>query len=449
MNATALASPDEPERRRSRKSRRRRGNGEGSIWVRKDGRYGFAAYVPTTAGTLKRVQGYARSHEDARKKLTKLLEQADQGIPVSSESWTVAEYLAYWLTQVVQIERRPKTYQGYESAVRRHLFPELGKKRLGKLTARDVRLALTRIREACQCCCNGWDASREVPRCCALKGGKCCESRLSSRMVQYVHAVLRNALQTAVREEIIPRNVAKLVTVSTPKYGVNRGLTVDQAREVLKAAQNERLYALYVLALCLGLRRGELLGLRWEDVRLVGCRACGGEGGTLDGEACGRCRESGIESATLEVVQTLQRVGGALRFVPPKTDDSKRTVPLPDLCITALCEHRVRQDNERADAWPNWQDHGLVFPSRLGTPMEPDNLRRSWGRIREAAGLKSMRFHDMRHTCISLLLALGVPPHIVRDVVGHSDIEVTMTIYAHTSLDDKRVALRKLGDALG
>ncbi|MEU8804181.1 site-specific integrase [Spirillospora sp. NPDC048819] len=177
-------------------------------------------------------------------------------------------------------------------------------------------------------------------------------------MVQFVHAVVRNALQTAVREEVIPRNVAKLVTVSTPKYGVNRGLTVDQVRDVLKAAQDERLYALYVLALCLGLRRGELLGLRWEDVRLVGCRACGGEGGTLDGDPCQRC----VESATLEVVQTFQRVGGALRFVPPKTADSKRTVPLPDPCITALCEHKVKQDAERADAWPDWQYHGLRLP---------------------------------------------------------------------------------------
>ncbi|MFF5262053.1 tyrosine-type recombinase/integrase [Actinomadura viridis] len=149
------------------------------------------------------------------------------------------------------------------------------------------------------------------------------------------------------------------------------------------------------------------------------------------------------------MVQTLQRVGGALRFVPPKADESRRTVPLPDLCITALCEHRVRQDVERADAWPNWQDHGLVFPSRIGTPMEPDTLRRSWGRIREAAGLESMGFHDMRHTCVSLLLALGIPPHIVRDIVGHSDIEVTMTIYAHAALDEKRAALGKLGDALG
>ncbi len=131
------------------------------------------------------------------------------------------------------------------------------------------------------------------------------------------------------------------------------------------------------------------------------CRACGGEGGGLDGAPCARCAETGIEAAKLEVVQTLQRVGGELRFVPPKTDDSMRTVPLPDLCVTALCEHRVNQDRERTDAWPRWQDHGLVFPSHLGTPMEPDNLRRSWGRIRAAAGLGAMRLHDRRHTCLA------------------------------------------------
>lgn len=444
---TALALPEEPEDRKRRK-RRKRANGEGTIVQRKDGRYEAKLFVPTTAGTIKRVSVYGRTREECHAKYVKLKAQADDGIPVASESWTVEQFLVYWLEHVVRVERRPKTYQGYEGIVRRYLIPELGKKRLGKLTARDVRLALTRIRETCQCCRYGWDAAREVPRCCSLKGGECCNSRLSTRMVQFVHAVLRNALQAAVREEIIPRNVAKLVTITAPKYKVNRGLTVDQARDVLKAAKGERLYALYVLALCLGLRRGELLGLRWEDVKLVACRACGGEGGTLDGDPCERCSESGIESATLEVVQTLQRVGGELRFVPPKTDDSERTIPLPELCITALCEHKIRQAAERAEAWPHWEDHGLVFPSRVGTPMEPDNLRRSWGRIREAAGLESVRFHDMRHTCVSLLLDMGVPPHVVREIVGHSDIEVTMTIYAHAALDEKRAALRKLGDAL-
>ena len=109
----ALNSPDERKPRNTRSSRRRRANGEGSIWQRKDGRYGYAAYVLTTAGTIKRIQGYARSHDDARKLLTELIAKADQGIPVASENWTIGEYLTYWLRHVVREDRRPKTYQGY------------------------------------------------------------------------------------------------------------------------------------------------------------------------------------------------------------------------------------------------------------------------------------------------------------------------------------------------
>jgi integrase len=242
-------------------------------------------------------------------------------------------------------------------------------------------------------------------------------------MVQFIHAVLRNALESAVREEIIPRNVAKLVQVSTPRYKVNRGLTAQQAKATMAAAADHRLSALYVLALYLGLRRGELLGLRWQDVDL--------------------------EEGKLEVVNNLQRVGGALRLVPPKTQDSARTVPLPTVCAEALRAHQQRQTAERAEASPDWEDHGFVFPSRRGTPMEPDNLRRSWYQIRQAAGLGTARFHDLRHTAVTLLLDVGAPPHVVQEIVGHSDIEVTMTIYAHVSLDEKRKALGKLGEALG
>jgi integrase len=426
MTGIAIATPDEPRGPKVRKTReprrRKRANGEGTIYQRKDGRYEGAAFVPTTAGTFKRVRLYGHTREDVRRQLTKLLEQADQGIPVAAENWTVGKYLMYWLEHVVLPERRPRTYQGYESVVRLYVIPELGNKRLAKLTVRDVRVFITRIRAQCLCCKHGVDAARDVPKCCARRGGRCCESRLSVRMVQSIHAVLRNALESAAREEVVPRNVAKLVRVTAPKYTVNRGLSLTQARRVLRAAKTGRLYALYVLALCLGLRRGELLGLRWEDIDL--------------------------DAGTLEVVQTLQRVGGALRFVRPKTEDSARTIPLPPLCIDALREHRRQQFTERADAWPKWQENGLVFPTQIGTPMEPDNLRRSWGRIRVAAGLTGTRFHDMRHTCVSLLLHLGVAPDMVRDIVGHSDIEVTITIYAHTALDEKRQALAKLGDAL-
>ena len=408
-------------RSHTRRRGQKRANGEGTIYQRKDGRWEGAAFVLTTAGTYRRVRVYAQTRDDARKKVMKLIQQSDQGVPIASVNWTVAEYLTYWLGQVVQEDRRPKTYQGYEGVVRLHLIPGLGSKRLGKLTAQDVRTFITRTRQECQCCKHGWDAQRDMPRCCAL--GQCCDSRLSVRMVQFIHAVLRNALESAVREEIIPRNVAKLVQVSTPRYKVNRGLTAQQAKATMAAAAGHRLSALYVLALYLGLRRGELLGLRWQDIDLDG--------------------------AKLEVVNTLQRVGGELGLVPPKTEDSARTVPLPPVCVGALRAHQQRQVAERAEASPDWEDHGFVFPSRRGTPMEPDNLRRSWYQIRRAAGLGTARFHDLRHTCVTLLLDLGAPPHVVQEIVGHSAIEVTMTIYAHVSLDEKRKALGKLGEALG
>ncbi len=396
---------------------KRRANGEGTIYQRKDGRWEGAAYVLTMSGVHKRVRVYGRTREEARRKLTALLRQADQGVPVVNESWTVERYLTYWLAEVVKVERRPKTYQGYEGVIRLHLIPALGKKRLARLGVRDVRLFLNRIAEECQCCKHKWD--RERRKCCAIRN--CCRTRLSVRMVQSIHAVLRNALQNAVREEIVLRNVAKLVQVTTPKYKVNRGLSVEQVRKLLMAARADRLHALYVLALYLGLRRAELLGLRWSDINLG--------------------------AATLEVNQTLQRVNGALRFLPPKTENSKRTIPLPRVCVDALREHREQQVKERFAAGSAWREEGLVFTTRVGTPIEPDNLRRSWYPLRETLDM-SVRFHDLRHTCVTLLLDLGVPPHIVREIVGHSDIGVTMTIYAHASLDERRRALQRLDDHL-
>jgi len=240
--------------------------------------------------------------------------------------------------------------------------------------------------------------------------------------VQQVHAVLRNALAAAMREELIGRNVASLVRVSAPSYEVNRGLTVDQARQLLTAAEDDRFHALYVLALYLGLRRGELLGLCWADVDL--------------------------RAGTLQVRASLQRVDGELRVVTPKTRTSRRTVPLMGLCVDALRAHRQRQFQERAAGEPMWVPTDYVFTSLAGTPVEPDNLRRSWHPLRERVGLGAVRFHDLRHTCVSLLLDLGAPPHVVREIVGHADLGVTMTIYAHASQEEKRLALGRLDDRL-
>ena len=372
----------------------RRANGEGTIFRRKDGRWCASLYVVTTRGRRKRVHVYGKTRPEVREKMTALQRDMDRGVRMPEERWSVAGYLEHWLEDVVKPNKAPKTHQGYELVVRLHILPVIGRKRLRSLGVPDVRDLIARLEE----------------------------QGMTTRGIQQVHAVLRNALQSAMREEVVARNVAKLVQVKTPRYEVGRGLSVEQARILLTAARSDRLYALYVLAVYLGLRRGELLGLRWRDVDL--------------------------EEGTLQVRHTLQRVDGDLQFLPPKTRTSRRTIPLPPSCVDALRAHRVAQGKERLGAGSRWVDEDMVFASRVGTPIEPDNLSRSWYQARKALGDPPPRFHDLRHTCVSLLLAEGAPPHVVQQIVGHSAIDVTMTIYAHASLDEKRKALGRLGEAL-
>lgn len=403
--------------------RKQRANGEGTVYRRKDGRYEGAGYVLMSDGTIRRKRVYGRTRKEAFEKLAELQRLSRLGVPMPSESWKLADYLTYWLEHIVRPTSKPKTHQGYEVVVRVHVVPVLGAKRLKAVQAADVRRLLTRVQHRCRCCAEGIDERRPVKkrRCCAL--GECCERFPTARTLQQVHAVLRNALANAVREELVLRNVARLVQVPSPTYRVHRGISADKAKELIETSRPDRLHALFVLTVYLGTRRAELLGLRWEDVDL--------------------------DRGHLEIAQTLQRVDGELRFVTAKSTSSERTVPLVGNCWDALRKHKAAQEWEASEAGDDWQDHGLVFPSRVGTALEPDNLRRSWHPLRAKLGLDGVRFHDLRHTAVTLLLDLGVPPHIVREIVGHADINVTMTIYAHASLDEKRAALEKLNGRLG
>jgi integrase len=370
---------------------------------------------------MKRVRKYGRTRAEAFAELVKLQAQAGQGIPVADRSWTVGAYLAYWLDHVVTPRRRPKTVIAYEGAVRLYLVPLLGAKRLEKLTPRDVRAMLDRCRKLCLCCARKLDAHRpEEDQCCSR--GKCCERRLSMRMVQLVHAVLRNALQNAVREELVTRNVAKLVQIEGPDYARGKGLAPEQARHLLAVVRRDRLYALYSLALLLGLRKGELLGLHWSDLDL--------------------------ESGELTVSQNLQRIKGELVVALPKTRYSKRTIPLPAPVVAALRQRHQDQQAERKTCGAEWLDTGFVFTTAVGSPFDPRNLNRHWYATRKRAGLDAFRFHDLRHSFVSLLLDLGVPPHVVREIAGHSDLQVTIGIYAHASAAEKRKALTSLSELI-
>lgn len=277
------------------------------------------------------------------------------------------------------------------------------------------------FRRKCLCCTNGLDKIRPAERrCCSV--GRCCQHYPSARQIQFVHAVLRNALQHAMREELVSRNVAKLVRIPSPRYKVGKGLSVDQVRKILAAAAGHRLHALYVVAATMGLRRGELVGLRWSDLDL--------------------------DEGTLRVQQTVQRVAGQLHVQDAKTEDSEAVLPLPEVTWLTLLEHQERQQAERAALAEVWEDHDLVFPSERGTPMEPTNLSRSFARLRETAGLPGVRLHDLRHTVVSLLMELGVPPHVVQAIARHADVKITLKVYAHANLDAMRQALGKLDGKL-
>ena len=397
--------------------RRRRSNGEGSIYQRSsDNRWVGSAYVYTATGQRKRRLVYGASFDEVRQKLDKIKGDSANGVLVPDRSTSLRDYLEYWLREIAS-HKRATTLRGYESAVRLHIIPVLGTKRLDKLTGADVRHLIAVCRQKCLCCANGYDKNHaEAKRCCSA--GRCCARTPSRRQIQYIHAVLRNTLSNAEREELITRNVAKLVQIPTPRYKVGKGLPVNDVKRLLSEAKETRFYPVYVLAATLGLRRGELLGLRWNDIDFA--------------------------KNTLQVAQTVQRVSGRLIIGETKTDASDAVIPLPKITRAMLLEQREHQATVRDDAGQLWTEHDLVFTTGIGTPIEPRALNTHWEGIRVRAGLPGVRLHDLRHTVVSLLLELGTPPHVVQAIARHADLEVTMKIYAHTNLDTMRQALDKI-----
>ncbi|ACV76895.1 site-specific integrase [Nakamurella multipartita] len=363
--------------------------GEGSVYQRKDGRWVAAAYVPVADGTYRRVSHYVRTKADAKAKLREMNDRAAKNMPAPPPSLTVEAYLGEWLTHMKQHVRR-STWVAYESNARLHIVPRIGRKKLSQLSVRDVRLMIDGLR----------------------KDGK------GKRTVQYVHATLRAALEHAYREELVTRNVAKMVRVERPTPTPKEPLSVAEARRLLTATRDDEDHALWVVMLLLGLRRSEVCGLRWDNVDL--------------------------ENRTLSVTHSVQRVDGKLRELPTKTRRSTRTVPLPAMVHQALVTHR-------AAMMPTSQylpEPVYVFGTKIGTPMEPRNLTRRWVTLAERQGIRRVPLHALRHSCVSLLLAQGVHPRTVMEIVGHSAIEMTMNVYGHVNLETQRRALDELDRTL-
>ncbi|WP_046779775.1 tyrosine-type recombinase/integrase [Streptomyces yangpuensis] len=401
------------------KRNKARANGEGTIYQRKDGRWEAAGYVLAADGTRKRVRVYGTTRKNAADKLTDKIANSNRGLPVATADSTLGDYLTYWLNSVAVHRLRENTHTRYATCIRLHLIPGLGTKKIARLTARDVRTFLDRLRTTCQCCTQGLDAERK--RCCAI--GECCQKRLSPLTVTYVHSVLKSSLEHAVREDELPRNVARNVKTATLRPKRFRPLTAAEARQFLDAARADRLHALYELALRTGLRKGELLGLHWEDLDPI--------------------------AGTVTIRRSLQRTRtGGLTHLPTKTRASERRIALPTECVNSLKKHQEQQEREREEAGASWKGMGLVFSTPTGRPLDPANLTRRFGDFLDRVQLRRIRFHDLRHSTATLLLEQGVDLVVIKELLGHAHIGVTAGVYAHVRLRLQRQAIDSLGNAL-
>ena len=356
----------------------KRGNGEGSIYRRKDGRW-VGQYLVYTAQGPKYRYIYGKTRADVSKRLTKAMADRDDGLVFDAGALTIGEYLERWLADTVRGTVRVSTFERHEQIIRTHLAPALGRVKLKTLTPAHVR-----------------SLHREK-----LDAG------LAPATVRKIHSTLHKALSQAVADGLIPRNAAD-VKAPRPAPEEIRPLSEAEARAFLEAAGKveDRFEALYVLAITTGLRRGELLGLRWDDADLL--------------------------RGTLRVGRALVREGGRHELGETKTRRGRRRVHLTPRTVAALKAHRRRQLEERMRLSDLYKDQGLIFATSVGTPLNPENLvKRSFKPLLKKAGIQEIRFHDLRHTCATLLLCRGVHPKIVQELLGHATIAMTLDTYSH------------------
>jgi integrase len=355
------------------------------ITKRKDGRY-MARYTIHTPDGPRRKTIYGRKYKEVEKKLNEARGNTSRGLIFDANSLKVGEWLDSWLSDCLKPlvdagKMTHSTYLRYKGIANNHLKSTLG-------------------------CCKLKDLTRaEVRRLYNEKGRS-----LSARSVDYIHVTLQKALSQAVRDDLIPRNVASGERPrSSREHSCEeaRALSPAQVKALVTAAREQRNESLYVVAVHTGLRQGELLGLRWTDVDL--------------------------DAGKLSVRRSLKITENGLELGPPKNKASRRSVPLNKTAVATLRAHRARQSEERLRS-PEWRDIGLVFPNRVGKPINPSNLyHREYKPLLKQAGLEDegFTFHSLRHTFASALCNKREYPKVIQSLLGHSSITQTMDTYSH------------------
>lgn len=370
---------------------RKRSHGEGTLYQRADGRWCAQLAVVLPDGRLVRRTAYGRTQREAREKLERLKRELANGVVGVPEKVTVGAYLEQWF-DANRARLRPKTARRYRQLLTHQLLPHLGGVPLARLTPTAVEQWLQKL----------------------------AQQNLAPRTLQQCRAILRRALQDAVRDGLVSRNAAALARpVSVPPPATSTW-TLEEARQFLAATRTHWLWPLFALALATGMRQGELLGLSWEDVD--------------------------VERGVLVVRWQLQHVDGQWQRLPPKSKQSRRALPLPPHAVEALQVQRAQQQEWRQA--PSWRGNpwALVFTTSAGTPLAARNVLRAFQQCCVAAGVPVIRFHDLRHATATFLLASGVDLKLVSTVLGHSQISITADFYLHTSSGLLAPALERLRD---
>lgn len=371
------------------KKRPKRENGRGSIFQRQDGRWVAKLSVKAEDGSTKRPQRLAQSREHARVLLEELRQQYPGRRVVGSTTITIAEWLTSWLETVIRPEQAAGTYDSYNRAVRNQITPWLGNVRLRSLQPLQVQDWLVALREA----------------------------GTGARTRQNAFAVLRAALQEAMTLQIIQLNPC--ASVRRPKCSRKdiRPFSTDERSRILSATADCRLSAVYRLALTLGMRQGELFGLRWADIDW--------------------------DAKTLKIEQQAAETAGTVEFKPPKTAAGRRTLPLDTTCLEAL---RNRQKTALKEGH---LAAGLVFTSRNGTVIRRSNFgARHWKPLLKRLEIEHRGFHHTRHTAATMALSAGIPLNTVSGLLGHSSTAITGTTYSHYVQAEGRAAVEQMGSLL-
>jgi len=375
----------------------RRGHGEGSIYHRSDGRW--AASISLEGGKRKTL--YGKTRREVQEQLKIALHQQQQGVLVTGPQQKVGQFLVHWLEDVHKHTVRPRTYERYEAIIRLHLVPGIGHHLLQKLSPQHLQAFYTKKLDA----------------------------GLSPTTVISFHKMLHLALDKAVQWNLISRNVCDAVTPPHVKRFEIQPLNSEQVQQLLAAAVGHRLEALFVLALATGMRRGELLALKWQDIHFAT--------GTLQ-----------VRRVLTHMPAKLNGKGGYVE-AEPKTEKSRRNIAIATFAVEKLKQHRIRQLEEKLKAGPAWTEKDLVFCSMVGGHLLSSRiLFAQFKALLKKAGLPDIRFHDLRHSSATMLLSIGVHPKVVQELLGHSQISMTMDIYSHVLPTMQQEAIGKLNNVL-